>query len=170
VTTASTHPIVADQSVTIRPIRSTDGLMKGEFVRNLSVETKHFRFLGAVKELSQAEVQRLCNVDGRHSMAFVATVQNDGRETEIGVSRYVQSSKDDVREMAVAIADEWQQKGLGQLLVEPLIAHAKSRGVKRLYSVDFADNTAMRELASALGMGVRRDPGDANQVIYSLTL
>jgi hypothetical protein len=39
------------------------------------IATKHYRFLGGVKELSPAELKRLCDVDGRHSMAFVATVQ-----------------------------------------------------------------------------------------------
>jgi GNAT superfamily N-acetyltransferase len=170
VTTASEHQIVADESVTIRPIHSTDTVMEGAFVRNLSFETKRYRFFGGVKELSPAELKRLCNVDGCHSMAFVATVQKNGCEAEIGVSRYVESSEQDVREMAVTIADEWQHKGLGQLLVKRLIAYAKSHGVRQLYSVDLADNTAMRELASELGMSVRRDPEDANQLIYSITL
>ena len=102
-TTATTHPLTADQSVTIRPIRPSDDAMEGEFIRNLSMETKHYRFLGGVKELSPAELKRLCDVDGRHSMAFVAT-------------------------------------------------------------------TAMRDLATELGMSVRCDPDDANQVIYSVTL
>jgi L-amino acid N-acyltransferase YncA len=72
--------------------------------------------------------------------------------------------------MAVTIADEWQHKGLGQLLAKQLIGYAKSHGVKQLYSVDLADNSGMRKLASELGMSVRRDPEDAHQVIYSLTL
>jgi GNAT superfamily N-acetyltransferase len=169
-TTASEPLIVAGESVTVRPILPADSLMEDRFVRNLSDETKHYRFLGGVKELSPAELKRLCDVDGRHSMAFVATVQNNGRETEIGVSRYAECSSDGVGEMAVTIADAWQHKGLGQLLVRRLIAYAKTHGVKRLYSVDLADNTAMRELANELGMSVKRDPDDANQVIYSLTL
>ena len=169
-TTASEHLIVADEAVTLRPIQPADSVMEGKFIRNLSVEAKHYRFLGGVKELSPAELKRLCDVDGRHSMAFVATVQKNGRETEIGVSRYAGCSSDGVGEMAVTIADAWQHKGLGQLLVKRLIAYAKTHGVKRLYSVDLADNTAMREFASELGMSAKRDPDDANQVIYSLTL
>ena len=169
-TTNSTHSIVAGQSVTMRPIYSSDGVMEGEFVRNLSVETKHFRFLGGVKELSPDELKRLCDVDGRHTMAFVATIHEGGREKEIGVSRYAESSNEDVREMAVTVADEWQHKGLGRLLATRLIEYAKSHGVKQLYSVDLADNSAMRKLASELGMSVRRDPDDPNQVIFSLVL
>jgi GNAT superfamily N-acetyltransferase len=169
-TTASEHLIIADESVTIRSLHPADTVMEDKFVRNLSVETKHYRFLGGVKELSPAELKRLCDVDGRHSMAFVATVQKNGCEMEIGGSRYAGCSSDGVGEMAVTIADAWQHKGLGQLLVKRLIAYARTHGVKQLYSVDLADNTAMRELATELGMSVRRDPDDANQVIYSLTL
>jgi len=144
--------------------------MEAEFIRNLSVETKHYRFLGGVKELAPAELKRLCEVDGRHSMAFVATVKKDGHETEIGVSRYAEYPGNGAGELAVTIADAWQHKGLGRLLLKRLINYAKTHGVKQLYSVEFADNVAMRELASELGMSVRCNPDDANQVIYSLTL
>ena len=91
-TTASEHLILANESVTIRSLHPADTVMEDKFVRNLSVETKHYRFLGGVKELSPAELKRLCDVDGRHSMAFVATVQKNGCETEIGVSRYAECS------------------------------------------------------------------------------
>jgi len=170
-TTLSPHQMIAGESVTIRPIHPADSAMENEFVRNLSIETKHYRFLGGVKELLPAELKRLCDVDGRHSMAFIATVQREGHETEIGVSRYAELSSDDgVGEMAVTIADAWQHKGLGQLLMQRLIAYAKTHGVKKLYSVELADNIAMRQLAVELGMSVRVDPDDTNQVIYSLTL
>lgn len=169
------HPEIAHQktaieSVTIRPIRPADIAMEAEFIRNLSVETKHYRFLGGVNELSPAELKRLCDVDGRHSMAFVATVKEDGHEKEIGVSRYAEYPGNDAGELAITIADSWQHKGLGELLLKRLITYAKNHGVKQLYSVELADNTAMRDLAKALGMSARRDPDDANQVIYSLTL
>ncbi len=170
VNTASEHAVVASQSVTIRPMHSSDTAMEDEFVRNLSIETKHYRFLGGVKELSPAELRLLCNVDGQHSMAFVATVQKDGHETQIGVSRYAEGSKQNVREMAVTIADEWQHKGLGRLLAQRLIEYARSHGVTQLYSVDLADNTAMHNLAIDLGMSARRNPDEASQVIYSLKL
>jgi len=169
-TTVNTHPVFADKSVTIRPIQPADKAMEGEFIRNLSMETKHYRFLGGVKELSSAELKRLCDVDGRHSMAFVATVKKDGHETEIGVSRYAEYPGEGAGELAVTIADAWQHKGLSQVLLKQLIDYARTHGIKRLYSVELADNSAMRELATEFGMTVSRNPDDMNQVIYSLTL
>lgn len=167
-TSLETH--IAGRTVTIRPIRLTDEAMEAEFVRRLSPQAKHFRFLGGVKELAPQTLKAFCDVDGRHSMAFIATVQEDGKETQIGVSRFAPNSRDDVREMAVTVADEWQNQGLGILLTEKLIEFAKDHGIKQLYSVDLADNMAMRELADDLGMISQRDADDAHQVIYSLTL
>lgn len=164
------HPTVAGEMLTIRPIRITDVEMESDFIRRLSPQSKHFRFLGGVSQLTPAELTQLCDIDGKHSMAFVATVWRDGREMEIGVSRYSPNSKSDVREIAVTVADEWQNRGLGVTLMKVLIEAAKSNGVKRLYSVDSADNTAMSALATELGMSSMRDPGDSRQMIYSLVL
>ncbi len=156
--------------MTIRPIRLTDIAMESEFIHRLSAEAKHFRFLAAVRELPAREVVRLCDVDMKHSMAFVATVRQNGQEVEIGVSRYAPNSHSDVREVAVTVADEWQHKGLGASLMNQLIQTAKTQGIKQLYSVNFSDDTAMSELAMEMGMSSIRDPGDPHQTIYTLTL
>ena len=164
------YPTIDGEMVTIRPIRLTDTAMETDFIRRLSPLTKHYRFLGGVKELSPAQVLQLCDVDGRHSMAFVATIRRDGREVEIGVGRYAPNSRSDVREIAVTVADEWQHKGLGTKLMDQLIQSARCSGVKQLYSVELSDNAAMRALANDLHMSAHRDPDDPHQIIYSLSL
>jgi RimJ/RimL family protein N-acetyltransferase len=144
--------------------------LEAEFVRRLSPESRHYRFLGGVKELSPRELKRLCDVDGHRSMAFVATTVENGREIEIGVSRYAPNATGDDREIAVTVADAWQNKGIGTRLTRQLIQHAREHGVRRLYSMDLADNDAMRHLAKDLGMTAMPDPDDPHQVVYSLIL
>jgi RimJ/RimL family protein N-acetyltransferase len=161
---------IAGQTVTIRPMCSADADIENDFVRGLSPEAKHYRFLCAVKELSPRELKQLCEVDRDRSMAFVATVQDGGREKQIGVSRYAPDDDGEAREIAITVADEWQHRGLGTRLARQLIEHAREHGVKRLYSIDFADNSRMRALAKDLGMTARRDPDDPHQVIYTLSL
>jgi hypothetical protein len=161
---------LAGQAVTVRPIHKTDAAMEAAFIKKLSLQTKHYRFFGGVKELSAAEIGRLCATDGPHSMAFVATVQEAGAEVEIGVCRYAPDSNADVREMAVTIADEWLHKGVAELLMKHLITTAKHYGVRQLYSLELHDNQMMRELASELGMTAIKDPHDAQQVVYSLVI
>ena len=164
------HPRVAGETVTIRPIRIDDLEMEQDFIRRLSPAAKHYRFLGGVSELPPQELRRLCDVDGKNSMAFVATVLRNGREVEIGVARYSPAAGSNTREMAVTVSDEWQHRGLGTTLVKHLIETAKLNGVTHLYSMDLADNGAMAALAKDLGMASMRDPSDPHQVIYSLTL
>ena len=95
-------------------------------------------------------------------------MQDADSEVQIGVCRYAQDVKEDVREMAVTISDVWQHTGLGKLLITNLIAAARRFGVRQLYSSEFADNTMMRELAKEMGVKASRDPRDAHQVVYSL--
>ena len=167
---ADLYCIIAGEDVTIRPIRATDTAMEAEFIRQLSPETKYYRFLGGIRELSPAALAKLCDVDGKQSMAYVATVQRNGRETEIGVSRYAPDSDSKVHEMAVTVADEWQCCGLGATLMKQLIQSAQDNGVKKLYSTDFAENAAMKALARQFGMSANPDPNEPRQVTYSLIL
>lgn len=164
------HPRVAGETVTIRPIQINDLEMQQDFILHLSPAAKRFRFLGGVSELPSPELRRLCDVDGKYSMAFVATVLRNDREVEIGVARYAPYAGSNSREMAVTVADEWQHRGLGTTLVKHLIETAKVNGVTQLYSVGLVDNRAVAALAKNLRMVSMRDPSDPRQVIYSLAL
>jgi GNAT superfamily N-acetyltransferase len=161
---------ISGRTVTIRPISCADVEMEQEFVRRLSPDAKRKRFLGAVRELSADEARRFCDVDGHRSMAFVATVEENGRQRQIGVSSYAPAAEDSAREMAVTVADDWQHRGLGTRLAEALIRHARQHGVSSLRSTDLADNVDMRRLACELGMQAAPDAEDPRQVVYSLKL
>lgn len=161
---------IAGRTVTIRPMCRADVDMEQEFVRRLSPESRRYRFLGGVRELSADEARCLCDIDGHRSMAFVATIEEGGRQRQVGVSRYAPTTEESTREMAVTVADDWQNRGLGTLLAETLIRHAREHGVRTLRSTDLAENLNMRRLARDLGMDAAPDPEDPRQVVYTLTL
>ena len=161
---------IAGHIITIRPMCRADAEMERDFIRCLSPESKHYRFLGAVRELTPEEIRRFCDVDGHLSMAFIATVAENGRPKMIGVSRYAPNADGRAREIAITVADDWQHRGLGTRLANALIQHAREHGVRKLYSVDLADNAHMRLLARDLGMKASSDPQDPRQVIYALSL
>ncbi|PTT63026.1 GNAT family N-acetyltransferase, partial [Pseudomonas sp. HMWF007] len=99
----------------------------------------------------------------------IALVHENGELIEIGISRYAATGEEDC-ECAVTVADEWTQLGLATLLMEHLIKAARRNGFKRMYSVDSASNTAMRDLARSLGFETHGDPDDTRQVIHRLSL
>ena len=70
----------------------------------------------------------------------------------------------------MTVAEEWQHQGLGVLLMKHLIDMAREKGIRRMYSLDSAENVQMNDLARFLGFTARVDPDGAAQVIHELEL
>ncbi|MDX1570918.1 MAG: GNAT family N-acetyltransferase [Xanthomonadales bacterium] len=155
--------------VRIRPITSDDLDAERTFLGRLSAESLRGRFLGGVNHLSEKDLQRLCDIDHEHEMAFVAMGGN-GADSEVGASRYAVDGESDQAEIAVVVADDWQHKGLGSLLLMHLLDYAKLHAINELHSLEFADNEAMRRLARDFGFREAPDPDNPELVRYTLNL
>ena len=105
-----------------------------------------------------------------HEVAFAAVVREDSHERIVGVSRYSTDKEGKNCECAVTVSDEWQQKGLGTLLMKHLMEVARARGIRTMISLASAENVQMQDLASYLGFRTRVDPDDASQVIHEIDL
>ena len=92
------------------------------------------------------------------------------RERIVGISRYSADHEGLHCEFAVTVTDQWQNKGLGTLLMKYLIDVARTRGIRTMTSIDSAVNMQMKYLARHLGFDRRIDPEDATQVIHELHL
>jgi len=156
--------------VIIRPIRKKDAALERAFIKRLSPEARRMRFLGQMNEPSDDLIEALTDLDYRRDMAFIALIHRDGEKQEIGVSRYGTSPDGKACECAVTVSDQWHNKGLGTLLMRHLIDVARARGVRKMISLDSADNLPMRDLAAFLGFTRKRDPQDPTQVIHTLML
>lgn len=156
--------------VLIRPLAESDRQREIDFIDRLSHRSRRMRFLGDFRKMSVATIDRLMKIDYESQMAFVALVHENGALREIGISRYSATSDGKRCECAVTVADEWQGRGLGVLLMRHLVDIARRNGFKQMFSVDAADNQAMRDLASYLGFSRRMDPEDSALVIHSLDL
>lgn len=147
--------------VLLRPIKSSDAGAEVAFFNGLSDHTRYQRFMMAVHELTPEMVKHFTDVDYQREMAFVATQGNAGGEngeTEeiVGIVRYVARGK--VCEFAVAVADAWQHRGLGTLLMKRLMRYARRRGHKVMQGSTFSTNTEMIDFAQKLGFSTHIDP------------
>jgi GNAT superfamily N-acetyltransferase len=155
--------------VTIRPILKEDVELERKFIEGLSPQSRRYRFLYSIVTPTNALLKQLTELDPQREAALIALVQEHGETHEIGVARF-SSDAGGKAEVAVTVSDEWQNKGLGTVLMQRLIALARQRGIRELYSMDAADNEHMRNLAADLGFVPKTDPDDATQVIYTLHL
>jgi acetyltransferase len=144
--------------VTLRPIRPEDAEMEKAFVRKLSPESRYFRFMDTLRELTPAMLVRFTQIDYDREMAFVATVAGDSGEEEIGVSRYVTNPDAESCEFAIVIADDWHRKGLGRRLMTQLIEVARARGLRSMIGHVLAENRSMLTLCQHLGFVISDSP------------
>lgn len=157
-------------TVLIRSIREEDADLERQFIEGLSQESRRFRFLGQIKVASAALLKQLTHLDPSRDVAFVALIADGAQKREIGVARFSSDKSGTSCECAVTVADEWKQRGLATALMQHLINVARSRGIARMYSIDAADNAAMRDLAVHLGFERKVDPEDSRQVVHTLDL
>jgi len=120
----------------IRPIAPTDAGAWRDFYSRLSERTVYRRFFGQHPYPSDAEVEYFVTVDGSDRMAFV--VERDG--VVLGIGRYDLIGTLGA-EVAFAVADDDQGKGVGTLLLNSLIEHANQQGIHRFLAATLADNT-----------------------------
>lgn len=146
--------------VTLRPIRPEDAEIEQAFVRGLSAESRRFRFMDTLRELTPMMLMRFTQIDYDREMAFIATVRREGREVEIGVCRYVTNPDGQTCEYAIVIADDWQNHGLGRRMMTQLIEVARSRGLSAMIGHVFTRNTGMLALCTSLGFSVSASEDD----------
>jgi GNAT superfamily N-acetyltransferase len=147
-------------SVTLRLVRPDDKELLRRGFERLSAQSRYRRFLAAKTRLSDAELAYLTEVDGRNHFAIGATrVDEEGTEEGVAIARFIRSRSDPtVAEAAVAVADDWQDKGLGTLLLLRLAAAARERGIQRFAGQVLASNEAVRDVLDQLPRGVRIRP------------
>ncbi|HRK78980.1 MAG TPA: bifunctional acetate--CoA ligase family protein/GNAT family N-acetyltransferase [Thiobacillus sp.] len=146
--------------VVIRPIRPEDAELTQRFVRSLSEETKHFRFMDAVSELSPAMLARLTQIDYTREMALLALAEIDGTEVELGVARYAINPDGESCEFALVVDDAWQKQGIGHKLMDVLMDVARGMGLKTMEGEVLKTNRPMLKLAAGLGFRVEPHPED----------
>lgn len=146
--------------VTLRPVRPEDAGMHQEFVRNLSDESRYFRFFSALHELSPKALARYTQIDYDREMALLAVIREGGKDMELGVSRYVINPDGKTCEFALAVADAWRHRGIGSRLMLALMDVARKKGLEAIEGDVLGANHNMLKLMMDLGFAVANNKED----------
>ena len=136
--------------VEIRALSAADqaGLASG--FERLSERSRYRRFLSPIPQLTPKQLAYFTDVDHHDHEALVAIepASRDG----LGVARYVRSRDDpNEAEFAVAVADDWQGRGLGTALLRQLAARAREEGVTWFTGLVLGENRSMLHMLGTLG-------------------
>jgi GNAT superfamily N-acetyltransferase len=153
--------------VKIRPLAATDRDGLAAAFSRLSEDTRWRRFRGLASQLGDRELDRLTRIDHHEHEALAAIVRDSGQI--VGVARYIAlPDVPGVAEVAIAVDDEWQHRGIGRRLMSGLVGRARAAGITRLLAyVDRDNRLVLAWIARAGGVPLVHD-GDA--ILYSIPL
>ena len=145
-------------TVTVRSIRLDDARRLQALFARLSPESIFLRFLGHRKVLPYVEAKTLANVDYQTQMALVATREQCGEEHVIGVARYevIGPGEPDVAEAAIVVEDWHQGQGLGTLLLNRLVAYARTHGICAFQAAVHYSNAQIMRFIQRSGLPFER--------------
>ncbi len=149
----------------IRPIRADDRERLITFYRHLSPETLHARFFD-LRSALEAITYSPTDVDYVREFGVIG----ENAEGIVAVAHYLVSRRrPEVADIAFAIADSGQGRGIGTKLLEVLLAAARTHGIDRFEADVLADNRRMLDVFLDMGFVVNTDV-DAGTVHLSFPI
>lgn len=161
VASLETEPVVKLRNggtVRIRTIRPDDKQRLLAHFSRLGPQSVYQRFFGMKKTLTDEELRRYTELDFVDAAALVATLGEGEEERIVGVGRYAVGAARAARraEVAFAVEDAQQGRGIATELLARLIPLARRNGMVALEADVLGDNTAMLHVFARMGFQVRR--------------
>ena len=136
--------------IRLRPIRPDDERLLREFHERLSDQSIYHRYFFLHPRLSSTEVEHLTNVDYVDRLALVA----EDAGNLVAVGRFDRLPGTNEAEVAFVVADNYQHRGLGSLLLRNLADAARDRGIESFTAQTMDENKDMIDIFMRSGFPV----------------
>jgi RimJ/RimL family protein N-acetyltransferase len=136
--------------IAIRAIRPDDKTRLVKAFRGLERESVYLRFFSYKKELSQAELRQVTECDGLTEVELVATVGSGEEETIVALGGYVRRGA--TAEIAFAVEEDFQRRGIARRLLRELTHIARASGIRQFEADVLAGNAPMLNVFRRSGL------------------
>jgi RimJ/RimL family protein N-acetyltransferase/acyl CoA:acetate/3-ketoacid CoA transferase beta subunit len=152
-----------------RPVKPTDEASLSEMLYSLSPTSVRTRYMSQTMRFPHKDLQKQTNIDYERNLAIVGTVPGVSEEQVVAIAQYFLDPKTQFAEVAFVVQDEWQQKGMGTLLLQYITQIARQRGIKQFYAKVLPINKAMLSVFYNSGFQVNTEfDGDVYNISYDL--
>lgn len=135
----------------IRPVLPTDRGKLADAQPGFSDESHYRRFFSA-PPLSNKVIEYLIDVDYVDHFAWAVLPGVESGEPGVASARYIRErDAPDIAEVAFAVIDDYQGRGLGTLLLGALTVAARENGIRRFRARVLSDNAPMRAVLRRAG-------------------
>jgi acyl-CoA hydrolase/GNAT superfamily N-acetyltransferase len=130
-------------NIFFRPVKISDEPLLKDFVYSLSDQSLYRRFISRRQYMPHEFLQELVVIDYTKETAILAFVEKSDREELVGVGRYFSDPDTHMAEIAFAVRDDYQGKGIGMELLSYLTYLAKRQGLLGFTAEVLMDNQPM---------------------------
>ena len=156
--------LAAPRTYRIREIAPDDRDALLRFYDGLSPESRQARFHGAAPQVGAPAVAYFCGPDHAHREGLVAEALDEGGRTTIIGHICLEPLGPGTAEMAIAVADGWQRRGVGRALLAAAASWARAHGIETLSASMLWGNASVLALVRSMGRPVTFGASDGGTV------
>jgi GNAT superfamily N-acetyltransferase len=154
--------------VRIRPIRLDERDDLAAFYAELSPDSRFARFHAVTRGIGDDAARLLCGPDHEHREGFVAEQVDRNAPGRRIIGHLCLEPSESGFEMAVAVADEWQGRGIGKALLLAAVDWARHHGILHLQASVLSTNSAVLGLIASVGCPVRESTPSGGVVVATI--
>jgi acetyltransferase len=137
-----------------------------QFYSHASPEDMRLRFFMSQRAVPNSQLARFTQIDYDREMSFIALESDsDGKTTMVGEVRALCDPDNFQADFAIMVAANWQDKGLGRILLKKMIDYLRTRGTAELVGQCLAENAGMKALAQGFGFTIIARPVSGVQTL-----
>ena len=160
----SAYALLTDgTTIEIRPAQPGDFDAVRDMHVKMSSDNLYLRFFSMGSAAAEREARRICREPGPDREALLAVL--DGEVVGCGSYELLGAGSQSA-EVAMAVADDIHNRGVGTLLLEHLVSLARGRGVRAFTAQTLSENALMLQVFADSGLRVHRALADG---VYDLT-
>jgi RimJ/RimL family protein N-acetyltransferase len=151
----------------LRPVKICDEPLLKDLFYALSDESRYRRFITYRKDMPHERLQGFLVIDYQREMEILAVVDHKGQEELVGIGQYSIDEFSHLADVAFIVRDDYQNKGVGQVLLSYLIHLANKQGLRGFTADVLVDNKAMLHLFEKMGFDILKQ---CSSGVYELKL
>jgi acyl-CoA hydrolase/GNAT superfamily N-acetyltransferase len=131
------------QEVLFRSVKVSDEPLLKEFFYSLSDRSMSLRFSSNRRDMPHERLKEFTVIDHTSEMEILAILPDEVREQVVGVGWWYADRVSHIAEVAFAVKDEYQNKGVGTALLSYLTDLARQYSIEGFVAEVRVDNTVM---------------------------
>lgn len=143
-------------SIFLRPVKISDEPLLKDFFYSLSDVSMHRRFLSYRKDMPHERLQDFVVIDYTKEMIIVATSGDPVNETILAVGQYGIDEQTHSAEVAFAVRDDFQNRGIGTEILKYLTYLARREGLLGFTAEVLVENKPMLHVFEQGGFDIKK--------------